>query len=93
MRKNFHRISDPRGAVSAFLKTESEKGNKVYWDKGHIQNGDGESHNNPGVGIYCVAVKARSGEDENYGYETRRFMLLKNEADIEDMFTYYENDE
>lgn len=93
MRKNFHRVSDPRGAVLAFLKSESEKGHKVYWDRGHIQDGHGENHNNPGVGIYCVAYKARSGDDENCAMEPRRFMLLKSDADVEEMFTYYENDE
>ncbi len=92
-RKNFHRTSNPRAAVTQFLKSESDKGNKVYWDRGHIQDGHGENHNNGGVGIYCDSVKARSGEDEARAYETRRFMLLKNEADIEEMFTYYEDGE
>lgn len=92
-RKNFHRLSNPRTAVMQFLKTESEKGNKVYWDKSHIQDGAGENHNNPGVGIYCISVKARSAEDENCSYDSRRYMLLKGETDIEEMFTYYEDGE
>ncbi len=92
-RKNFHRLSNPRLAVTQFLQSESQKGNKVYWDKSHIQDGHGENHNNGGVGIYCVSVKARSQDDESLAYESRRFMPLKSEADIEEMFTYYEDGE
>ena len=92
-RKNFHRLPNPRLSVVQFLKSESEKGNKVYWDRSHIQDGQGENHNNAGVGIYCVSSKPRSNEDEQYSYEPRRFMLLKNETDIEEMFTYYEDGE
>jgi hypothetical protein len=92
-RKNFHRTLNPRQAVEAFLKIESEKGNKVYWDRGHIQGSNsGDTHNNPGVGIYCVSCKARDQYDEQYSYDTR-FMLLKSDLDIEDMFTYYETNE
>lgn len=91
-RKNFHRTPNPRKAVTDFLKVESEKGNKVYWDKGHAMGNEG-ANNNPGIGIYCVSVKARSNEDENCTYETNRYMILKGDVDIEDMFTYYENGE
>jgi hypothetical protein len=93
-RKNFHRLPDPRGAVTTFLKTESEKGLKVYWDKGHIQApGQGEAHNNGGVGIYCVSCKPRDDYDYNYSQQPNHFMLLKSDADIEEMFTYYEDNE
>ncbi len=93
-RKNFHRLPDPRAAVVAFLKAESEKGLKVYWDRSHIQAaGAGEAHNNGGVGIYCVSCKPRDQYDESYSFETNRFMPLKSDTDIEDMFTYYEDGE
>lgn len=90
MRKNFHRLPDPRAAVEQFLKTESEKGNKVYWDKSHIQDAHGENHNNGGVGIYCVSAKPRGDDDHLYSSDTKHYMLLKSDADIEEMFTYYE---
>lgn len=93
IRKNFHRFPNPRLEVAKFLKSESEKGNKVYWDRGHIQDGQGENHNNGGVGIYCVAAKPRGDDDAAYSYNTRQFMPIKNDADIEDMFTYYEDGE
>ena len=93
-RKNFHRLPNPHAAVVQFLKTESEKGHKVYWDRSHIQGpGHGEAHNNGGVGIYCVSCKARDDYDQQYAYDAQNFMLLKNEADIEEMFTYYEDGE
>jgi len=92
-RKNFHRLPDPRAAVVAFLKAESEKGLKVYWDKSHIQNAHGENHNNPGIGIYCCSVKPRDDYDQQFSYSADQYMLLKNEADIEEMFTYYEDGE
>lgn len=93
-RKNFHRMPKPREAVLAFLKAESEKGHKVYWDKGHINTGtNGDSHNQPGVGIYCVSCKARDQYDEAYAYETSRYMLLKSDLDVEELFTYYEANE
>jgi len=92
-RKNFHRLPDSRAAVVAFLKAESEKGLKVYWDRGHIQDGNGENHNNGGIGIYCCSCKPRDEYDNQYASESRRFMPLKSETDIEDMFTYYEDGE
>lgn len=93
IRKNFHRIPDPRAAVAQFLKLESDKGNKVYWDRGHIQGpGAGDAHNNGGVGIYCCSVKPRDEYDYKYANNTA-FMLLKSDADIEEMFTYYEDGE
>lgn len=92
-RKNFHRMPNPRQAVESFLKTESEKGNKVYWDRGHIQvAGGGDAHNSAGVGLYCVSCKARDQYDEQYSSD-HRFMLLKSESDIEEVFTYYETGE
>lgn len=93
-RKNFHRVANSRAAVVQFLKTESEKGLKVYWDRGHIQGQvAGEAHNNAGVGIYCVSCKPRDDYDQQYSYNTATFMLLKSDADIEEMFTYYEDGE
>jgi hypothetical protein len=92
-RKNFHRLPNPRAAVVAFLKAESDKGFKVYWDKSHIQNGHGENHNNGGVGIYCCSCKPRDDYDSAYSHDSQNYMLLKSEADIEDMFTYYEDNE
>lgn len=89
-RKNFHRLPNPRAAVTAFLKAESEKGNKVYWDRSHIQDGTGENHNNPGVGLYCVSVQPRTDEDHTFSYSSAAYMLLKSDADIEELFTYYE---
>lgn len=91
-RKNFHRVDNPRKAVTDFLKVESDKGNKVYWDKSHLAGNEG-ANNNPGIGIYCVSVKARGQDDETYAYETSRYMLLKGDAEIEDMFCYYETGE
>lgn len=93
MRMNFHRLPDPRASVVAFLKAESEKGFKVYWDKSHIQDASGENHNQGGVGIYCVSAKPRTDDDSTYSYETQHYMLLKGDAEIEEMFTYYEDGE
>lgn len=91
--RNFHRIANPKAEVINFLKAESQKGNKVYWDRSHVQDGHGENHNNGGVGLYCVSAKPRSDEDQLCSYEPRRFMLLKSEDDVEEIFTYYEDDE
>lgn len=87
-RKNFHRIENPRKAVSEFFAAELKRGYKVYWDKSHITN-----HDNGGVGMYFCSAAPGSEYDHEYVGNYNRFMLIRSEADIEDVFTHYEDDE
>lgn len=87
-RKNFHRLDNPRKAVSEFFAAEMKLGNKVYWDKGHIQN-----HDHGGVGIYFCSCKPDNQYDVDYANHYNRFMLIKTEADLDDVFTNYEDNE
>jgi len=53
MRKNFHRLPDPRAAVVASLSTRLIRAIRFIGIRVNIQMaGGGDVHNNGGVGIY-----------------------------------------
>lgn len=89
MRKNFHRTTNPRKAVSDFFKKETHDGHKVYWDKGHVYVG----HDQGGVGMFFVNCKSGDDDDYKYSQTPNRFMIIKNEEDLNEVFTHYEDEE
>lgn len=77
IRINFHRSPNPRDATRKFLADKLITKQRVFWDK--------TSH-----GISLCVGKDWEQEHQRY-YE--RFVEIKNELDLDEVFRHYEDEE
>jgi hypothetical protein len=77
IRTNTHRNENPRDASSKFLAAQLENKRAVYWDK--------QGH---GINL-CAGGNWPTEAIRN----PERFIQIKNEADLDELFRHFENDE